>query len=426
VQNRTAPLKFKQVYACPPENCRTERHLPSDTTLKVWLTMYGTALFHERSRSDGQFLFTAPVRPWLANAIGCDPDTVDAGIARLLKLDWIVLVAKGRRRKDGTLGPNTYRLRTHDEFVKLHSGSCPPYPCKPNDEAKSILVAAKNMSTAELDQFLQHAPQLEPVRQIWRELDTILSAMPKAERAAWLESLKDGDASPVLTGEVTTPVPAATSPVQTGLDLSGSNTLTTPVPTPEPVRLKPEESFFILNKHTTHPILPAAPVVCDVLTSTPTTKGEREELLRRQNLSPAATPAPPLVEAVSAARAAELVGTLLAAGDGCGGTLTIRGKHQRKQLEALAIKHGEQMFCDACNVWLSESPWNAQTIAPYMSLIEGFEAYVGQVKRNAKETATKFTEKDIEAAKAAYRKQHAEIFKPFTEPKVDNPLELLG
>lgn|GEM_PF-2910018 len=435
MQNRTAPTKFKQVYTCPPEKCRTERHLPADTTLKVWLTMYATGIFHERARGDGQFLFTAPVRPWLANAVGCDPDTVDAGIARLRKLDWIVLVAKGRRRKDGTLGPNTYRLRTHDEYVKLHSGNCPPYPCKPNDEAKPIRLPAKKMSRAELDQFLQHAPQLEPVRRIWAEIQaaqSVILAMPENERMAWLESLKDLEASPVPPGEVTSPVPAATTPVQTGLDHSGSNSFTTPVPTPEPVRLEPEESLFILNKHTTHPILPAAPSVCDVLISNPSTKGKREEPLRRQDPSLGATATPsPLVETVSAARAAELVGALLKRGDDHGNVLKIVGNN-RKELAALAMKHGETLFRKACDAFLKESPWNERTIAPYKMLVDGFESYIGQVERIEQAEVDDAKQEIVKEAsmKASMNAERERLVKQFGTGKPDgpkvSPLDLLS
>src|SRR3989442_147824 len=153
--------RLKQVYACPPDKCNAKRHMPATTVMKVWDVMTGFAAYWQKN-NDGRLIFSASVRPTLANAVPCEPQTADEAIAWLLANDWLVLEEKSRRRRDNTLGPNTYRLRTHDEYVKVHPGNCPPYPCRPNFEAEPIKVPARKMSLAERDQWLKFSPQAAP------------------------------------------------------------------------------------------------------------------------------------------------------------------------------------------------------------------------------------------------------------------------
>jgi len=403
--------KTKRVYTCPPDRCNAKRHMPATTVMKVWDVMSGFAAYWQK-QNEGRLIFSASVRPTLANAVPCEPQTADEAIAWLLKNDWIVLEEASRRRKDNTLGPNTYRLRTHEEYVKLHPGNCPSFPCRPNDEAEPIRVPARQMSMKERDQWLQYSPQAAPIHKIFTEMAAIWENMSPQERTAYLESLKDFEApdlperaksenwasmtfaeklawmeepytTPVLTGEGATPVMAGATPVLTGEPHSGYGTTPTPVMAGKPLRLEPEVSPLITQTHHTQPIPVPSATPCDVCvdSSKPSAKGE-STLVAKTDLAPEKPqPQRPVVEAELAPRAA--VARLIAHGDGKF-PLNITPS-QRKQLEAKAEQFGGNVFLNAAMLWVKDEPWNSKTTHPYVTLIAGFEGYVKRTDRVAKE-----------------------------------------
>ena len=112
-------------FPCNPEDCYVSRHLDGPD-FKVHSVMLAVRISAEKNGKEP--VCSAPVQPWICNAVNQSRSAVDASISRLEKAGWIIK-HDGGRRPDGKKNPNKYEVLKHDEFVATH----------PNRDRKSVV-----------------------------------------------------------------------------------------------------------------------------------------------------------------------------------------------------------------------------------------------------------------------------------------------
>ena len=112
-----------------PKDCFASRH-QSASEFKVYDAIVACAhhwrTVKEGNNATGPLIFNASVVPWLCNAVALSKNPTRQAVKNLLHQGWLVLLKEGRHRRDGSQEPNEYRVVEHEEFVRLHPGSCPP------------------------------------------------------------------------------------------------------------------------------------------------------------------------------------------------------------------------------------------------------------------------------------------------------------
>lgn len=120
-------------FACDPADCFDSRHLHG-SLYKVYSVMKGFAVAgrtatygKDKDSTPRPLLFTASIKPRLCNAVCMSKNQTYSIVSRLDRLGWIVIVRKGKRKRDGSLTPDTWRVVEHEEYAETHPGLCPPY-----------------------------------------------------------------------------------------------------------------------------------------------------------------------------------------------------------------------------------------------------------------------------------------------------------
>lgn len=189
----------KRGFPCKPEDCYASRHLEPNL-FKMYDLMRAFAKAGQKSRGHKQLVCTASVRPTLCNAYPCAESTAHKLIEELCDRGWLITRAGDRDPRTGHLSPNTYDLIEHDEFVKSHRGSCPPYLFAQDFETAEAygLRRGDRLSTGDMpENFLNVLDYLSPERRaMWLALGEYYGRMSDDERVLEYERLRNLKGAP--------------------------------------------------------------------------------------------------------------------------------------------------------------------------------------------------------------------------------------
>jgi hypothetical protein len=133
-----ADIKSKG-FPCDPDVCAkggASRHLKPNL-FKMYNLMIAFGKKWE-IRNDGKLVFSASIVPVVCNFYPCSPNEASRLIKKLCDLGWIIPCGGGRDPITGQKRPNKYQIVLHDQFIKNHPGSCPPYRFAPDYKTAEV------------------------------------------------------------------------------------------------------------------------------------------------------------------------------------------------------------------------------------------------------------------------------------------------